>query len=106
MEDQFQKEIDSGEMKKREIKGRRAHERKIGIIIEKVALWRKLYTGLNLNGMTIQLNLEVAAQKVDLSKKTLDDYLYQIRFFLIINFTLLFFCKDWGKKMALILTQI
>lgn len=61
--------------------GRRTKERKIGFIIEKVALWRKLYNGVvNENGETVRYSLEEAAQKVGISKKSLDDYLLQLRF--------------------------
>lgn len=66
-------------LKLKEGAGRRAKERKIGSIIEKVALWRKLFSGITVQGDNIQMSLETAAQKVGLSKKTLDDYLMQIR---------------------------
>lgn len=60
---------------------RRTKERKIGQIIEKVGLWRKLYYGVpDSNGQIVRLSLEEAAQKVGISKKSLDDYLLQIRF--------------------------
>eukprot|EP00357_Protocruzia_adherens_P027515 CAMPEP_0114996736 /NCGR_PEP_ID=MMETSP0216-20121206/14494_1 /TAXON_ID=223996 /ORGANISM="Protocruzia adherens, Strain Boccale" /LENGTH=359 /DNA_ID=CAMNT_0002361009 /DNA_START=532 /DNA_END=1611 /DNA_ORIENTATION=- len=61
--------------------GRRTKERKIGYIIEKVALWRKLYNGIHGPcGETIRYSLEESAQKVGISKKSLDDYLLQLRF--------------------------
>ena len=66
--------------KAKENVGRRAKERKIGKVIEKVALWRKLFSGISIEGTNIQMSLESAAKKVGLSKKTLDDYLMQIRF--------------------------
>ena len=55
-------------------------ERKIGYIIEKVYAWRKLYNGYrdeknNFN----KYSLDDAAKKIDVSKKSLDDYLLQIR---------------------------
>jgi hypothetical protein len=60
---------------------RRTKERKIGYIIEKVSKWRKLYNGVqNTSGETIKLTLEDAAGKVLIAKKSLDDYLLQIRF--------------------------
>jgi hypothetical protein len=61
--------------------GRRTKERKIGYIIEKVARWRNLYNGIqNSKGNTIRMTLEEAAKQVDISKKSLDDYLLQLRF--------------------------
>lgn len=61
--------------------GRRTKERKIGYIIEKVARWRNLYNGVqNSKGNTIRMTLEEAAKQVDISKKSLDDYLLQLRF--------------------------
>lgn len=61
-------------------KSKRSKERKIGYIIEKVFLWRKLYNGFSdENGNLIKLTLEEAADKVGISKKSLDDYLIQLR---------------------------
>jgi hypothetical protein len=61
-------------------KSKRSKERKIGYIIEKVFLWRKLYNGfVDENGKLIKLTLEEAADKVKISKKSLDDYLIQLR---------------------------
>jgi len=61
--------------------GRRTKERKIGYIIEKVARWRNLYNGVtNSKGETVRLTLEEAALQVSISKKSLDDYLLQLRF--------------------------
>lgn len=58
----------------------RVKERKIGEVVEKVALWRRLYTGFyDENWKFINMPLENAAQKVGISKKTLDDYLLQVR---------------------------
>lgn len=59
---------------------RRSKERKIGFIIEKVYLWRKLYNGIvDDNGVKVQLTLDEAAEKVGIAKKSLDDYLIQLR---------------------------
>lgn len=58
----------------------RVKERKIGEVVEKVALWRRFYTGFyDENCKFINMPLENAALKVGISKKTLDDYLLQIR---------------------------
>ena len=59
---------------------RRTKERKIGYIIEKVARWRNLYNGVvNSRGEHIRMTLEEAAMQVGISKKSLDDYLLQLR---------------------------
>ena len=55
-------------------------KRTIGYIIEKVYSWRKLYNGFkNENNKFIKYSLEKAAKIVGLSKKSLDDYLSQLR---------------------------
>ena len=64
-----------------ESKGRRSKERKIWKVLEKVALWRKLFTGIRIPGSNVDMSLQNAARQVGLSKKTLDDYLTQIRSF-------------------------
>ena len=62
------------------MKTRRAKERKIGSVVKKVYMWRRLYTGFRDDqGRTIKLTLEEAAKKVGISKKSLDDYLIQLR---------------------------
>jgi hypothetical protein len=59
---------------------RRTKERKIGFIIKKVLKWRQLYNGVpDDRGSQIRCSLEESAQKVGISKKSLDDYLLQIR---------------------------
>lgn len=61
-------------------KNNKQKEKKIGEVVEKVALWRKFYTGFyDENGNYIQRPLETAANEVGIAKKTLDDYLLQIR---------------------------
>jgi len=60
--------------------GTRNKERKIDFIIEKVSEWRKLYTGVQQpDGKIQKLSLEEAAKQVGIQKKTLDDYLLQLR---------------------------
>jgi hypothetical protein len=60
---------------------RRTKERKIGFIVDKVRHWRSLYNGQPDNtGEIVKKNLEDAAKEVGISKKSLDDYLLQIRF--------------------------
>ena len=55
-------------------------ERKIGYIIEKVYAWRKLYNGYrDDDNKFIKYSLDEAAEKINVSKKSLDDYLLQIR---------------------------
>ena len=59
---------------------KRTKERKIGFIIEKVSLWRQLYNGVpDSTGKVVRYSLEDAAQVVGISKKSLDDYLSQLR---------------------------
>ncbi|CAG9312445.1 unnamed protein product [Blepharisma stoltei] len=59
---------------------RRTKERKIGYIIDKVSKWRRLYNGItDENGDFVKMTLENAANKVKISKKSLDDYLLQLR---------------------------
>ncbi len=60
---------------------KRTKERKIGEILDKVLQWRRLYTGVTdpATGQTVKMSLEDAAVRVGISKKSLDDYLLQIR---------------------------
>jgi len=59
---------------------KRTKERSIEEIIQKVSLWRKLYNGVLRDGNLVRYSLEDAASKVNVSKKSLDDYLLQLRF--------------------------
>ena len=60
---------------------KKAKEKTIGEVIIRVSEWRKLYSGVtDYNGNFIKLSLEEAAMKVGIPKKTLDDYLLQLRF--------------------------
>jgi hypothetical protein len=60
---------------------RRTKERKIGFIVEKVARWRNLYNGISTGrGESVRMTLEEAALQVGISKKSLDDYMLQLRF--------------------------
>ena len=61
-------------------KGKRTKERSIEEIIQKVSLWRRLYNGVLRDGNLVRYSLEDAATKVNVSKKSLDDYLLQLRF--------------------------
>ena len=61
-------------------KSKRTKERKIGFIIEKVNSWRKLYNGFyDDNGKFTKYSLDDAAKIISISKKSLDDYLLQLR---------------------------
>lgn len=69
------------------VKQKRTKERTIADIIEKVSTWRKLYNGVmvpsenrNEEDQLQRWSLEEAAAKVGVSKKSLDDYLLQLRF--------------------------
>ena len=87
-------------------KQKRTKERKIGEILDKVLQWRRLYTGVNdpATGQTIKMSLEDAAQRVGISKKSLDDYLLQIRSEKILR--LIVICVDSVKSMDSTLTII
>ncbi len=72
---EFEDEIKSSTGKPKKHK-----ERKIGYVIEKVNLWRKLYNGYyNEENKFIKLSLLEAAKQIKVPKKTLDDYLRQLR---------------------------
>jgi hypothetical protein len=74
-------EEESEDGEKRGKKCRRTKERRIGHIIEKVIEWRKYYSGTSdLTSQHEKYSLDEAAKKVGISKKSLDDYLFQIRF--------------------------
>ncbi len=61
-------------------KKRRTKERKIGYIIEKVNTWRRLYNGYyNFENEFKKRSLDDAAKDIKISKKSLDDYLLQLR---------------------------
>ena len=61
-------------------KPKRTKERKIGYIVEKVNTWRKLYNGYYDEGKEFKkFSLDEAARMVKISKKSLDDYLLQLR---------------------------
>lgn len=46
-----------------------------------MSLWRKLYNGVqDVDGSLLRYSLDDAANKVGVSKKSLDDYLLQLRF--------------------------
>lgn len=75
-----QKEVDVEQMSPAELANQRNKERSIGFIIEKVTQWRKLYNGYYDEKQELKrMSLEDAANKVGVSKKSLDDYLSQIR---------------------------
>lgn len=62
-------------------KNKRTKERTIKDVVKNVALWRKLYNGFydQNSSQIITKSLEEGAKKIGISKKTLDDYLSQIR---------------------------
>ena len=59
----------------------RSRERTIIDIIEQVSIWRKLYFGIQVEGIDKpqRYDLEEAATILQMKKKTLDDYLLQLR---------------------------
>ena len=77
-EEEEDEKDDNIDYKKLSESGKR--ERKIGYIIEKVYAWRKLYNGYrDDNNKFIKYSLDEAASQINVSKKSLDDYLLQIR---------------------------
>lgn len=68
-------------------KPKRTKERLVHEIIDKVSTWRQLYKGISVPNesdptkqVDKKLSLEEAAAKVGVTKKSLDDYLLQLRF--------------------------
>ncbi|KAM3141868.1 hypothetical protein pb186bvf_005954 [Paramecium bursaria] len=62
-------------------KSRQSKQRTLAEVVERVALWRRLYSGFyDQNKQFIQMPLDKAADRVHIQKKTLDDYLLQIRY--------------------------
>lgn len=59
----------------------RIKERNIGEILDKVLTWRKYYNGYTdpKTGELIKMSLDEVAEKVGVPKKSLDDYLMQVR---------------------------
>jgi hypothetical protein len=71
-----QQEGNMDRMSPTELANQRNKERSIGFIIEKVTQWRKLYNGYYDEKHELKrMSLEDAANKVGVSKKSLDDYL-------------------------------
>lgn len=67
--DSFQFQQGQGDLGKG---SRREKERKIGEVVIKVSQWRQLYNDK-------KVTLEKAAEKVGISKKSLDDYFLQLK---------------------------
>ena len=60
--------------------GKPVKDRKISEIIRKVTKWRKLYTGTAMpDGRVVKYSSKEAANMIGIAKKTLDDYLLQMR---------------------------
>ena len=59
----------------------RAAERTIVEVVKKVCIWRKLSSGMaQEDGSLVRYTFKDAAKKVEMSKKSLDDYLAHIKF--------------------------
>ena len=56
--------------------------------MERVSVWRKLYTGVRIEktNALVRYSLQQSAKLVGISKKSLDDYLLQVRFGKTYNF--------------------
>ena len=48
-------------------------------VISKVCAWRRLWVGVSENGNFQRYSLDEAAKMVKISRKSLDDYLLQLR---------------------------
>eukprot|EP00357_Protocruzia_adherens_P024926 CAMPEP_0115046620 /NCGR_PEP_ID=MMETSP0216-20121206/48845_1 /TAXON_ID=223996 /ORGANISM="Protocruzia adherens, Strain Boccale" /LENGTH=191 /DNA_ID=CAMNT_0002429711 /DNA_START=2151 /DNA_END=2726 /DNA_ORIENTATION=- len=60
---------------------KRSNERKIGYVLDQVAKWRRMYkSGTEKDGKLVGFSLQEAAKVIGISKKSLDDYLLQIRY--------------------------
>jgi hypothetical protein len=95
-----EKEEDDDEEENEKAKIKRAKERKIGFIIKKVYLWRKMYCGFSdEKGNNTKLSLKEAAEKVGISKKSLDDYLIQLRIGKILGFN---FYEHQNEKVGVL----
>lgn len=68
-----------------------------------MSLWRKLYNGVVRDGTLVRYSLEDAAVKVDVSKKSLDDYLLQLRFGKKYEFD---FQKNKQEKVGVLRTYV
>jgi len=84
---------------------KRTKERKIGEILDKVLQWRRLYTGVNdpTTGQIVKMSLEESAQRVGIAKKSLDDYLLQIRFGKKHGFN---FNDQYGERVGVLRTFV
>lgn len=80
---------------------KRQKERKIREVLQGVALWRYYYNGfLSPDGQYHKLSLDEAAEMLDFNKKTLDDYILQIRYRLIMsNRKATFYGFDFGQHL-------
>jgi len=66
---------------------KRTKERTISEVIEKVSIWRSLYNGgLDDSNTMRKMSLDEAAKRVGVLKKSLDDYLMQLRYAKILGF--------------------
>lgn len=73
--------VESPEVQEKEqFKPKKTKKRKIGQIIDKLKIWRSYYNGyVNYYGKLVKLSLYEAASRVGIPKKSLDDYLLQIK---------------------------
>ena len=78
---ELEEEQEVEQEKETEVKGKkRPKERRISFVISKVLEWRTLYDGImDSNGESVRYSLEEAAEKVGISKKSLDDYMLQLK---------------------------
>lgn len=100
----FQKEYEENNKYDKSKESKRTKERKIGFIIDKVNTWRKLFNGFtNEYDIFERYSLEEAALMINISKKSLDDYLLQLRQGRKYGFD---FNKDKNLKVGILRTYI
>ena len=86
------------------IESKRPKERTIAHILETVHKWRKYYHGYtDHRGNYKKLKLQQAAAKVKMPKKSLDDYLLQIRMAAKLGFD---FSENGHKKVGVLRTFV
>lgn len=79
---------------------KRTKERKIVEVLQSVALWRQFYEGFyDRAGNYVKVSLEESALMLDISKKTLDDYLLQVRLATKYKFS---FVEHLNEKMGVL----
>jgi len=81
----------------------KSKEAKISYVIEVVYQWRKLFNGFyNNKNEYIKLSLEDAADALGISKKTLDDFLRQLRLGRKLNYDFNKYCAEKNENIGIL----